>query len=111
MANIPANGGISGSRYHESLPPIQTDYSATYGVPQPQITQMPHGVGVSGWADPNAHSVSQAQPAHTNFFGFMNSDAPAGVRSNTEVITPGSGDEFIATKGPDGEVTVTIKSK
>ena len=72
---------------------------------------MPPGVGVSGWANPNPQP-SQAQPAHTNFFGFMNSDAPAGVRpSNTEVITPGSGDEFIATKGPDGEVTVTIKSK
>lgn len=111
FVNIPNGAGVSGSHYHEELPPIQTDYASTYGVPQPQITRMPAGVGVSGWVDPNPQT-SQAQPAHTDFFGFMNSDAPAGVRSsNTEIITPGSGDEFIATTGPDGEVTVTIKSK
>ena len=111
FANVPNGAGISGSHYHEELPPIQTDYASTYGVPQPQITPMPAGVGVSGWSDPNPQ-ISRAQPGHTDFFGFMNSDAPAGVRpANTEIITPGSGDEFIATKGPDGEVTVTIKSK
>ena len=106
---IPADAGISGSHYHEELPPIMTDYTQTcYGVPQTPKVNLPQGAGVSGWNDPNP--PMNAAPVQNNFFGFMNSDAPAGVRSNTEVITPGSGDEFIATKGPDGEVTVTIRS-
>ena len=107
--NLPANGGISGSRYHEELPPIICDYSQTcYGVPQTPKVNLPHGAGTSGWVDPNPPAAPTA-PAN-NFFGFMDSDAPAGVRSNQEIITPGSGDEFIATKGPNGEVTVTIRA-
>ena len=106
---IPADAGISGSHYHEELPPIMTDYTQTcYGVPQTPKVNLPQGAGVSGWNDPNP--PTNTAPAQNNFFGFMDSDTPAGVRSNTEIITPGSGDEFIATKGPDGEVTVTIRS-
>ena len=107
--NIAAGTGISGSRYHEELPPIQTDYSQTYGVPQTPRVNLPRGMGISGWNDPTATAPTQEAPT-ANFFGFMNSDAPAGVRSNSEVITPGSGDEFIATTGPDGEVTLTIRT-
>ena len=88
---IPANAGISGSHYHEELPPIMTDYTQTcYGVPQTPKVNLPQGAGVSGWNDPNP--PMNAAPVQNNFFCFMNSDAPAGVRSNTEVITPGSGD-------------------
>ena len=107
-APLPQNGGVSGSRYHEVPPPIQTDYSQTcYGVPQTPKVSLPQGKGTSGWSDPNPPQAATA-PAG-NFFGFMNSDAPA-ARSNTEIITPGSGDEFIATKTADGEVVVTVRT-
>lgn len=110
MPEFQSGTGVSGSRYHEELPPISTDYTQTcYGVPQktPQIN-LPQGAGISGWTTPEPPVPQQAP--RQNFFGFMNSDAPAGVRSNSEVITPGSGDEYIATKGPDGEVTLTIRT-
>lgn len=107
--NLPVNGGISGSRYHEELPPIICDYSQTcYGVPQTPKVNLPHGAGTSGWTDPNPPAAATA--VSNNFFDFMNTDAPAGIHSDREIITPGSGDEFIATKGPNGEVTVTIRT-
>lgn len=108
-APIPSGGGVSGSRYHEVLPPIQTDYAQTcYGVPQTPKVTLPQGQGTSGWSDPNPPQADL--PPANNFFGFMNSDAPAAQNPNTEVITPGSGDEFIATKTPDGEIVLTVRT-
>ena len=106
------NTGVSGSRYYQVPPALPTDYTQTcYGVPQKtEIIPMAPGSGVSGWADPNPPAVFPADAGSVDFFGFMNSTEPAGVKPKSEeIIAKSSGDEYIATEGPDGEIIMTIK--